>query len=132
MRTVELRVDGSGLLNYAAAGRKAVGEVRKTVRQLLNLGRKEARQKIGAEFTPRTGFLRRQARRMQTKATVSRSEVRGRVSPLPRLLNIFEGGATLAYGRGRLRPRPVVGPAQEVMVREARTVFDRLLKQVGT
>lgn len=131
MPTVTLKVNGSGLLDYAKAGREAVKEVKRVVGRVLNIGRKEARQKISSEFQTRTGFLRRQARRMQTKTTVTQAEVKGRVTPLPRLMNIFERGAQLANGRGYLRPRPVITPAGEAMERGAKEQFDRILRQVG-
>lgn len=126
-----VKLERTGLLDYAKAGKQALNEVRKATRQVLNLGRKEARRKIGAEFQVRTGFLKKQARRMQTKATVTRGEVRGVVSPIPRLMNIFEKGATLAKGRGVLRPRPVVTPAATVLRTEAHKVFDAVLRRVG-
>lgn len=131
MASVIVKVDNSGLLNYAKAGRDAVRDVKKVVRQVLNMGRKEARQRVSSEFETRTGYLRRQARRMQTAVKVTQAEVKGRVSPLPRLMNIFEHGATLANGRGYLRPRPVVQPAADVMERQAPEAFERIVKGIG-
>lgn len=131
MASVTVKVDNSGLLNYAKAGREAVRDVKKVVRQVLNMGRKEARQRVSSEFDTRTGYLRRQARRMQTAVKVTQAEVKGRVSPLPRLMNIFEHGATLANGRGYLRPRPVVQPAADVMERQAPEAFERIVKGIG-
>lgn len=131
MATVTVKVNGAGLLDYAKAGREAVKEVKKAVGRVLNAGRKEARQRISADFGVRTGFLRRQARRMQTKTTVTQAEVKGRVTPLPRLLNIFEHGAQLSNGRGYLRPRPVIAPARTVMEKQAPEEFERILRQVG-
>jgi hypothetical protein len=131
MATVTVKVNGVGLLDYAKAGREAVKEVQKTVRAVLNVGRKEARQRISSEFRVRTGFLRRQARRMQTKAMVTQAEVKGRVAPIPRLVNIFENGAHLANGRGFLRPRPVVTPAAAAMERGAVAQFEKILRRVG-
>lgn len=131
MPSVVIAVDKSGLLDYARAGREAVRDVKKVVRQVLNVGRKEARQRISAEFQVRSGYLRRQARRMQTEALVTQAEVKGRVYPLPRLMNIFEQGATLAHGRGYLRPRPVVQPAGDLMEKQAPDAFERLVKGIG-
>lgn len=131
MARVIIKIDNSGLLNYAKAGRDAVRDVKKVVRQVLNMGRKEARQRIGSEFQTRSGFLRRQSRRMQTAVKVTQAEVKGRVSPLPRLMNIFEHGATLSSGRGYLRPRPVVRPAGDVMERQAPEAFERIVRQIG-
>lgn len=131
MASVKVTVDRSGLLNYAKAGRDAVREVKKVVRQVLNMGRKEARQRISGDFGTRSGFLRRQSRRMQTGVTVTQAEVKGRVSPIPRLMNIYEHGATLSYGRGHLRPRPVVQPAADVMARQAPEAFERIVKEIG-
>lgn len=128
---IRMRTYGVGLLNYAKAGKEAVVKVRKAMRRVLNVGRKEARQRISSEFGVRTGFLRRQARKMQTKVTVRAAEIKGQVTPLPRLLNIFEGGATLAQGRGLLRPRPVVGPGQQAMETVARDEFNQVLAEVG-
>lgn len=126
-----LKVNGTGLLNYAQAGRKAVAEVKKAMRRVLNAGRTEARRQISASFGVRTGFLRRQSRRMQTKISVKSFEVKGYVTPLPRLINIFEGGATLAQGRGHLAPRPVVAPASRTMEGIAVAEFDKVLRGVG-
>lgn len=128
---VRLKLHGEGLLNYAKEGKAALVKIRKVMRRVLNVGRKEARQKIASEFAVRTGFLRRQARRMQVKVSVKSYEVKGQVTPLPRLLNIFESGATLAHGRGMLRPRPVVAPGQRAMDAVARDEFNQVLAEVG-
>ena len=132
MAFLTLRLNKTGLLDYAKAGRQAVQEIKKATRKVLNLGRTTARRGISSEFAVRTGFLRKQSRGMQTKVTVSRSEVKGVVSPIPRLMNIFERGATFAHGRGMLRPRPVVAPAAVAMQREAETIYDAVLRKVGT
>lgn len=131
MASVRVTVDRSGLLDYAKAGRDAVKDVKKVVRQVLNVARKEARQRISADFGVRSGFLRRQSRRMQTGVTVTQAEVKGRVSPIPRLMNIYEHGATLANGRGYLRPRPVVQPAADLMAKQAPEAFEKLVKEIG-
>lgn len=131
MAILTVRLEKTGLLDYAKAGREAFNEVRKTTRQVLNVGRKEARRKISSEFQVRTGYLRKQARRMQTKAIVSRAEVKGQVIPIPRLMNIFERGATLSNGRGTLRPRPVVTPAATVMQSEGIKMFEAMMRKVG-
>lgn len=159
MATVRVKVDGSGLLDYAKAGRDAVREVKKAMSRVLNLGRKEARQRIASQFTSRTGFLRRQARRMQTQTIVTQAEVKGRVTPIPRLMNIFEDGATIPartiqvknakalmivrpplnvmFARSAqvpsvsLRARPVVQPAADLMEKRAPEEFERIIKQVG-
>lgn len=127
----QVKVNGAGLLNYAKAGREAVAEVKKAMRRVLNAGRTEARRKISSEFGVRTGFLRRQSRKMQTKVSVKAAEIKGQVSPIPRLMNIFEGGATLAHGRGFLRPRPVIAPASRTMEGLAQAEFDKVLQGVG-
>lgn len=127
----QVKVNGAGLLNYAKAGREAVAEVKKAMRRVLNAGRTEARRQISAQFRVRTGFLRRQSRKMQTKVSVKAAEIKGQVSPIPRLMNIFEGGATLAYGRGHLAPRPVVAPASRTMEGMAEAEFDKVLRGVG-
>lgn len=126
-----VKVNGAGLLNYAKAGREAVAEVKKAMRRVLNAGRTKARQEISSQFKVRTGFLRRQARKMQTKVSVKAAEVKGQVSPIPRLMNIFERGATLAHGRGHLQPRPVIAPASGTMEGIAEAEFDKVLKGVG-
>lgn len=128
---VRAKIHAPGLLNYAKAGKEAVKQIRKVMRKVLNVGRTEARRRIAAEFTPRTGFLRRQARKMQTKVTVRAAEIKGQVKPIPRLMNIFEGGATLAHGRGILRPRPVVGPGQQAMEAVAGKELEQILREVG-
>ena|SRR3990167_7820259 len=126
-----LKVNGAGLLNYAKAGREAVAEVKKAMRRVLNAGRTKARQEISSQFKVRTGFLRRQSRKMQTTVSVKAAEVKGQITPLPRLLNIFERGATLAQGRGHLQARPVVAPASRTMEGIAEAEFDKVLKGVG-
>lgn len=128
---VRLQLHGVGLLRYANEGKEAVQRIRKAMRRVLNVGRKTARQKIASEFAVRTGFLRRQSRRMQVKVTVEAAEIKGQVTPLPRLLNIFEGGATLKYGRGLLRARPVVGPGQRAMDAVAGKELQQVLHEVG-
>lgn len=128
---VRLQLHGVGLLHYAKEGKEAVQRIRKAMRRVLNVGRKEARQKIAGEFGVRTGFLRRQSRRMQGKVTVKAAEIKGQVTPLPRLLNIFEGGATLTHGRGLLRARPVVGPGQRAMDAVAGQELQQVLNEVG-
>lgn len=128
---VKIKVQASGLLDYAKEGREAVTKIKKSMRRITNAGRTEARRRIAAEFTPRTGFLRRQSRKMQTKVSVNAAEIKGRVLPIPRLMNIFERGATLAHGRGILRPRPVVAPAQQAMDMLASTALNQILAEVG-
>lgn len=128
---VHLKLHGVGLLNYAKEGREAIGKIRKAMRRVLNVGRKVARQSIASEFGVRTGFLRRQARKMQTKVSVKAAEIKGQVTPIPRLMNIFESGATLAHGRGLLRPRPVVAPGQRAMDAVAGKELQQVLNEVG-
>ena len=128
---VKIKVHAKGLLDYVKAGKGAMQQVRKAMSRVLNVGRKEARQRISQDFGVRTGFLRRQARRMQTKVTVSKTEIKGEVKPIPRLMNIFEHGATLAKGRGTLRPRPVVAPGQQAMDHAASREFNQVLAEVG-
>ena len=132
MAVIILKVNGAGLLNYAKEGKEAIKRIRVAMRRVLNVGRKEARQQIAGQFVRRTGFLARQARKIQTKVTVKAAEVKGQVTPLPRLMNIFERGATLAKGRGFLRPRPVVGPAGKSMEAIAEQEFAKVLSEVGT
>ena len=131
MAIVQIKVNGAGLLDYAKAGKEAVQEIRKAMSLVLNVGRKEARQRISSDFGMRTGSLRRQARKIQTKASIKAAEIKGQITPLPRLLNIFEHGATLAHGRGILRPRPVVAPAGNAMESIAEGEFDKVLRKVG-
>jgi hypothetical protein len=131
MAIIRIKVNGAGLLNYAKAGREAVAEVKKAMRRILNAGRTEARRTITSEFGVRTGFLRRQSRKMQTKVSVKAAEIKGQVTPLPRLLNIFERGATLTHGRGILRPRPVIAPAGKSMEAIADGEFQKVLRGVG-
>lgn len=128
---IQAKIQAHGLLDYAKAGKGAVQDIRKSMRTILNVGRTDARRRIAAEFTPRTGFLKRQARKMQTKVTVKAAEIRGQVTPIPRLMNIFEHGATLAQGRGILRARPVVAPAQQSMDTLAPRVLGAVLEKVG-
>jgi hypothetical protein len=132
MSTVRINVNGKGLLNYAKAGRDAQKRVQKAISRILNVGRTAARRAIASEFAVRTGFLKRQARKMQTKTTVKPAEIKGQVTPIPRLMNIFERGATLAQGRGVLRPRPVIAPAGAGMERAAVREIAEVLSEVGT
>jgi hypothetical protein len=69
---------------------------------------------------------------MQTKVDVNTGQIKGRVTPLPNLLNIFEHGATRSNpNRGVVRPRPVVGPAQSVMNISAEQELKKVLDEVG-
>jgi hypothetical protein len=131
MSGVKINVRPFGLVNYTEAGKDAVKKIRKAMFVVLNAGRKEARQRITADFTVRTGVLRRDARKMQNRVTIKASQVIGRVKPLPRLMNIFEHGATLARGRGILRPRPVIAPGEAAMERIAHKELDQILNEVG-
>lgn len=131
MATIKLKVNGAGLLDYAKAGKEAVKRVKTAMRKVLNSGRTKARQEIAGQFQVRRGRLKADARKMQTKVTVKAAEVKGQITPLPRLLNIFEGGATLAYGRGLLRPRPVIAPASTTMEQTADKAFNEVLQEVG-
>lgn len=131
MATIRLKVNGAGLLDYAKAGKDAFKRVQAAMRKVLNSGRTTARQQITAQFQVRTGRLKADARKMQTKVTVRASEVKGQITPLPRLLNIFENGATLSNGRGFLRARPVIAPASSMMEGTADKEFNAVLAQVG-
>ncbi len=128
---ISTKVHAVGLLNYAKEGREAVTKIKKAMRTIANAGRTEARRRIASEFRTRTGFLRRQSRKMQTQVSVKSAEISGRVVPIPRLMNIFESGATLAHGRGMLRARPVVGPAQTAMNSLAAKELVHVLGEVG-
>lgn len=129
---VKTKLVAPGLLNYVNLGKVAVKDCKKAVRKALEFGRKEARRQISANFVSRTGILKRKASSMRTKdVSVKSYEITGRVHPLPRLLNIFEYGATLAHGRGTLRPRPVVQPAQAAMDRGAFKEFDEVMHGIG-
>lgn len=131
MATIKLKVNGAGLLDYAKAGKEAVKRVKTAMRKVLNSGRTKARREIAGQFQVRRGRLKADARKMQTGVTVKAAEVKGKISPLPRLLNIFENGATLANGRGLLRPRPVIGPASDTMQGMAEKEFNAVLAEVG-
>lgn len=131
MAGIRLKVHADGLLDYAKAGKEAVAKIRVAMRRIANAGRTAARRQINAQFRVRTGFLRRQARAMQTQVTIKASQISARVKPIPRLMNIFEGGATLAHGRGFLHARPVVGPAKDVMEVSAFVELDGILREMG-
>lgn len=128
---VAVRMNRSGLLNYAQSGKEALRAVRKAMYRVMNAGRRVARQKIRSEFQTRTGFLRRQAGKMRPKVNVRSYEIKGEVKPIPRLMNIFEGGATLAQGRGFLRARPVVGPGQEAINKTAQDELGKVMAGIG-
>ena len=126
-----IKLNTKGLLNYVKEGKEARSRVYKALNIALNVGRKIARREISSEFQVRTGFLRRQARRIGTKVVIKKSEVKGRITPLPRLLNVYEGGATLAHGRGYLSPRPVIQPASAEMKPVAIRELDAVLARFG-
>jgi len=128
---VHVKVDRTRLLDYAKAGKEAVRKIRKAMYRIMNAGRKESRQRISAKFASRTGGLRRRARRMRSKVDVKSYEIKGRVKPLPRLLNIFEGGATLSQGRGFIQPRPVVGPGQQAIDKTAVKELNAVMSGIG-
>lgn len=131
MGVIRLRVNGAGLLDYAKAGKEAFKRVKKAMSKVLNAGRTSARREIASQFQVRTGRLKAAARKMQTRVTIKASEVKGQISPLPLLLNIFEHGATLSHGRGFLRPRPVIAPASTKMEEMADKEFNTVLAEVG-
>jgi hypothetical protein len=131
MERVQIKVIAKGLLDYAKEGREAVKAIRKAMYRALNAGRRVARQQIRSQFQVRTRYLRRQAGKLRSKVTIKDYEISGRVTPIPRLMNIFEGGATLAQGRGFLRPRPVVGPGQEAMNQTGREELEKIMAGIG-
>lgn len=136
-----------GLLDYAKQGKEALKHIKRALYASLNAGRRVARQRISSEFQTRTGFLRRQAGKMRpqlgifmqrrarrgapSKGSTTPYEIGGRVTPIPKLMNIFERGATLAHGRGFLRPRPIVGPAQEAIDQAAMREFKKVMDGIG-
>jgi hypothetical protein len=129
---VTMKLHAVGLLNYAKEGKTAVQRIKVALRKVANTGRTAARQRIAADFRVRTGTLKKQARAMQTKVDVNTGQIKGRVTPLPNLLNIFEHGATRSNpNRGVVRPRPVVGPAQSVMNISAEQELKKVLDEVG-
>lgn len=131
MERVQINVVANGLLDYAKEGREAVKAIRKAMYRALNAGRRTARQQIRSHFQVRTGFLRRQAGKMQNNVTIKDYEIIGKVSPIPRLMNIFESGATLAHGRGFLRARPVVGPGQAAIDQTGREELEKVMAGIG-
>lgn len=136
-----------GLLDYAKQGKEALKNIRRALYASLNAGRRVARQRISSEFQVRTGGLKRQAGRMRpqlgifkqlrarrggpSKGSATPYEIGGRITPIPKLMNIFESGATLARGRGFLRPRPVVGPGQEAIDQAATREFQKVMNGIG-
>jgi len=129
---VSVKMHAVGLLNYAKEGKEAVKRIKVALRKVANTGRTAARQRIAADFRVRTGTLKKQARAMQTKVDVNTGQIKGRVTPLPNLLNIFEHGASRTNpNRGIIRPRPVVGPAQSRMNIAAEQELKKVLEQVG-
>jgi len=127
---VSVKMHAVGLLNYAKEGKEAVKRIKVALWKVANTGRTAARQRIAAEFIERTGTLKKQARAMQTRVDVNTGQIKGRVTPLPNLTNIFEHGASRAK-RGILRPRPVVGPAQSRMNISAEQELKKVLDEVG-
>lgn len=160
MGKIRVRVNTHGLLDYAKAGRAAVQDVRRAVEYTLSVGRTEARTQIRAQFRARTGrLLRESARGMKSKISVEGHGFLGRIAPLPHLMNIFEGGATLPartivpksgrvlsmptasgevyFGMSAdipsvsLRPRPVILPASQAMEQKGSEFFERVMQRVG-
>lgn len=129
---VTMKLHAVGLLNYAKESKTAVQQIKVAMRRVANTGRTAARQKIAASFRKRTGTLQQQSRRMQAKVDVKAGEIKGRVTPLPNLLSIFEHGASRSNpNRGVIRPRPVVGPAQSRMNISAEQELKKVLEGVG-
>lgn len=132
-----LKIDQSRFQSYLDIGKKAQQRIRTVMRAVANIGRKEARHKISTQFRRRTGRLHKDARRIRTTVNVRPGLVSAKVGPMPRLLNIFEHGATIPareimpkrrkalklrgqeiFARGPiqvgaavLQPRPVMKPA---------------------
>jgi hypothetical protein len=131
MPKIEIKLIAHGLLDYAKEGREAVRAIRKAMYKALNAGRRIARQQIRSQFQVRTGFLRRQAGKMRPKVTIRDYEISGKVTPIPRLMSIFEGGATLAHGRGFLHPRPVVGPGQSAIDQTGQDELQKIMAGIG-
>lgn len=131
MSGIQVKAIARGLLDYAKEGREAARAIRKAMYRALNAGRRVARQRISGEFHARTGFLRRAAGRMRPEVGVRDYEIGGKVTPIPRLMNIFEHGATLAQGRGFLHERPVVGPGQEAIDKAGREELDKIMAGIG-
>lgn len=123
--SVRVNLNLKGLLNYAKAGKEARKDISKAVRHALNVGRKIARQRISSEFRVRTGFLRRQARKMQTKVSIRDAEIKGQVTPIPRLMNIFE------KPKKWHKARPVVTPAAGAMETDARKELTAVMAGIG-
>lgn len=160
MGNVRVRIHAQGLLNYAQTGREALGQVKRAIEHVLSVGATDARNSIRSQFRVRTGrLLMESARGMKKKVTLDGYRSLGRVAPLPHLMNIFEGGATLPartitpksaqvlamptssgevyFGRSAdipsvtLRPRPVILPASQSMERAAPEIFERILRHLG-
>ncbi len=146
-RGIRTKFRAVGLLNYAKQGKEALKAIKRALYKSLNAGRRVARQQISSQFQVRSGGLKRQAGRMRpqlgifkqlrarrggpSKGSTTPYEIGGRVTPIPKLMNIFEGGATLARGRGFLRPRPVVGPGQEAIDQAATREFQKIMHGIG-
>lgn len=131
MAVIAFRVDASQLLDYAKEGKLAVQRVKHAMDIVMRAARATAQHKIASEFRVRSGSLRGQSSKMRTKVSVRAAKIKGQVTPLPRLLNIFEHGATLAHGRGILRARPVIAPAAQSMEAIAEREFNAVLHEVG-
>jgi hypothetical protein len=129
---ISIKMRAVGLVNYAQAGTKTAQRIKQVMRKVANAGRTAARRTIASSFISRSGGLKKQSGRMQTKVDVNTGRIAGRVTPLPNLLNIFERGATRRNpNRGIIRPRPVVGPAQLVMNQAGAKEIEQVLREVG-
>lgn len=84
-------------------------EMAKSIRDILREGRNFAKDRIRSQFRRRTGTLFRAASGMKVSATVSRARINGTVTPKPKLLNIYEHGATI--------PSQTIEPTKGVALR---------------
>lgn len=114
-----------GLLDYAKQGKEALKHIKRALYASLNSGRRVARQRISSEFQTRTGFLRRQAGKMRpqlgifmqrrarrgapSKGSATPYEIGGRITPIPKLINIFERGPRSRTGEDSCGPDPSSG-----------------------
>lgn len=95
MSAISIKVDSTNLINFAEAGKVTFTELKEAMRPVANMGRTSVRQGISSSFVNRTGRLRSDARRIRTTNTAKETKVSAKVGPMPRLLNIFEHGATI-------------------------------------
>jgi hypothetical protein len=158
--SLSIKLDDTHLLKYTDVHLLTVKRLREAMKRVANAGRNTARRLLNSQFRRRTGRLRAATRAIRTSTTVNPAMVAATVSPLPKLTNIFERGATVPsrtirakrgqamkiavrgdeprFVRGELfatgfhlAARPVKMPALKNMEKVARAEVEKVLQEAG-